>query len=179
MDIIDRIALDLKLDKSYLARIASCSAFYYRDFKIKKRNGDERCLAQPSPELKTLQYWVLNNVLNKIPVSEAACAYKNGTVLVHVKKEGLCQVEPGTVPMKILASCQTNKGLHGSPVWDGKETLAINFRHGRVVRKVHIPSVEDAKLIWQEILEGYPDRAVFWDGKMVVPGGYQGILIEK
>ena len=78
MDIIDRIALDLKLDKSYLARIASRSAFYYRDFKIKKRNGGERYLAQPSPELKTLQYWVLNNVLNKIPVSEAACAYKKG-----------------------------------------------------------------------------------------------------
>mgnify|MGYP003254474777 CR=1 FL=1 len=71
MDIIDRIALDLKLDKSYLDRIASRSSFYYRDFKIKKRNGDERRLAQPSPELKTLQYWVLNNVLNKIPVSEA------------------------------------------------------------------------------------------------------------
>lgn len=32
MDIIDRIALDLKLDKSYLARIASRSSFYYRDF---------------------------------------------------------------------------------------------------------------------------------------------------
>ena len=78
MDIIDRIALDLKLDKSYLARIASRSAFYYRDFKIKKRNGGERYLAQPSPELKTLQYWVLNNVLNKIPVSKAACAYKKG-----------------------------------------------------------------------------------------------------
>ena len=36
MDMINRIALDLKLDKSYLARIASRSAFYYRDFKIKK-----------------------------------------------------------------------------------------------------------------------------------------------
>ena len=78
MDMINRIALDLKLDKSYLARIASRSAFYYRDFKIKKRNGGERYLAQPSPELKTLQYWVLNNVLNKIPVSKAACAYKKG-----------------------------------------------------------------------------------------------------
>ena len=78
MNIIDRIALDLKLDKSYLARIASRSAFYYRDFKIKKRNGGERYLAQPSPELKTLQYWVLNNILNKIPVSKAAYAYKKG-----------------------------------------------------------------------------------------------------
>ena len=125
-----------------------------------------------SPEIKNI------NDKSVVPTG-AACAYKNGTVLVHVKKEGLCQVEPGTVPMKILASCQTNKGLHGSPVWDGKETLAINFRHGRTVRKVYLPSVEDAKVIWSEKLEGYPDRVVFWDGKMVVPGGYQGILVEK
>lgn len=78
MDIIDRIALDLKLDKSYLSRIVSRSAFYYKDFTIPKRNGGERHVAQPSPELKTLQYWVLNNVLNKIPVSKAAYAYKKG-----------------------------------------------------------------------------------------------------
>jgi hypothetical protein len=87
-------------------------------------------------------------------------------------------LEPGAVPAKILAS-KSGGGFNGSPVWDGKETLAINFRHGRTVRKVYLPSVEDAKVIWSEKLEGYPDRVVFWDGKMVVPGGYQGILVEK
>lgn len=86
MDIIDRIAFDHKLDRSYLARIASRSSFYYRDFKIKKRNGSERYLAQPSPELKTLQYWVLNNILTKIPVSECAYAYKKGdSIKKHAK----------------------------------------------------------------------------------------------
>lgn len=78
MDIIDRISLDLKLDKAYLSRIASRSAFYYNDFTIQKRNGGKRYVSQPSPELKTLQYWVLNNILNKLPVSDAAYAYKKG-----------------------------------------------------------------------------------------------------
>lgn len=78
MDIIDRISLDLKLDKAYLSRIVSRSAFYYKDFTIPKRNGDKRHISQPSPELKTLQYWVLNNILNKLSVSTAAYAYKKG-----------------------------------------------------------------------------------------------------
>lgn len=78
MDLIDKIALDLKLDKSYISRIVSRSTFYYKDFTIPKRNGGERRVSQPSPELKTLQYWVLNNILNKIPVSKAAYAYKKG-----------------------------------------------------------------------------------------------------
>ena len=121
----------------------------------------------------------IKNINDKSVVpTGAACVYKDGTVLVHVKQQGLCQLEPGAVPAKILAS-RSGGGFNGSPVWDGKETLAINFRHGRTVRKVYLPSVEDAKVIWSEKLEGYPDRVVFWDGKMVVPGGYQGVLVEK
>lgn len=90
MNIIDKIALDLKLDKLYLSHIASNSAFYYRDFEITKRNGGKRYLAQPSPELKTLQYWVLHNILNKIPVSKAAYAYKKGD---SIKKHALLHSE--------------------------------------------------------------------------------------
>ena len=46
-------------------------------------------------------------------------------------------------------------------------------------KKASIPSVEDAVILWREILEGNPDRAIFWDGKVLVPAGYQGVLIEK
>lgn len=78
MNIIDKIAMELKLDKSYIYRIVSRSALYYKDFTIPKHNGGKRFVAQPSPELKTLQYWVLNNIFNKIAVSKAAYAYKKG-----------------------------------------------------------------------------------------------------
>ena len=78
MNIIDKIASDFKLDNAYILRIVLRSGFYYRDFKIPKHNGGTRDLSQPSPELKALQYWVLNNILNKIEVSDASYAYKKG-----------------------------------------------------------------------------------------------------
>ncbi len=78
MNLIDKIALDLRMDTSYLSRIAERSNFYYRDYKIRKRNGDDRRISQPSPELKTLQYWVVYNIMTYLPVSSAAFAYKKG-----------------------------------------------------------------------------------------------------
>lgn len=78
MNLIDKIALDLKMDYSYLYRIAERSNFYYRDYKIPKKNGDYRAVSQPNPELKTLQYWVIHNVFTYLPVSDAAFAYKKG-----------------------------------------------------------------------------------------------------
>lgn len=78
MNIIEMISADLKIDYSYLSRIAERSSFYYKDYKIPKKNGDKRPVSQPSPELKTLQYWVVRNIFEKIPVSKAAYAYKKG-----------------------------------------------------------------------------------------------------
>lgn len=78
MDLIDKIAIDLRMDSAYLKRIADRSNKYYRDYCIPKNNGGYRRISQPSPELKTLQYWIVYNILNKLPVSDAAFAYKKG-----------------------------------------------------------------------------------------------------
>ncbi|MBO5746187.1 MAG: retron St85 family RNA-directed DNA polymerase [Clostridia bacterium] len=86
MTLIEKISLDLNLDKLYLARIISRSGFYYKDFIIPKKNGGFRRISQPSAELKTLQYWITKNILCKIPISKAACAYKKGD---SIKKHAL------------------------------------------------------------------------------------------
>lgn len=78
MNVIEKIASELNLDYTYLKRISKRSSFYYRDYTIPKRNGDPRYISQPSPELKTLQYWVAHNILKELPVSKAAHAYKKG-----------------------------------------------------------------------------------------------------
>lgn len=78
MNIIERIAVELKLDQVYISRIAERSSYYYKDYTIPKHNGTPRFISQPSPELKTLQYWVLYNIFHKLPVSDAAYAYKKG-----------------------------------------------------------------------------------------------------
>lgn len=78
MNLVEKISLKLILDKKYLSHIVSNSSYYYKEFTISKQNGGKRYIAHPSAELKTLQYWVLRNILDKIPVSRAACAYNKG-----------------------------------------------------------------------------------------------------
>lgn len=78
MNILEKLSLDLKLDISYLNSIVSRSRYYYKDYYVKKKNGGMRQISQPSPELKTLQYWILNNILKKIPISKVAYAYNKG-----------------------------------------------------------------------------------------------------
>lgn len=75
---IDKIAADLCLDRDYIFSVVKRSQFYYRDYYINKRDGGKRQISQPSSELKTLQYWVKNNILSKLPISSSAYAYQKG-----------------------------------------------------------------------------------------------------
>ncbi len=45
---------------------------HYRKFSIPKRNGGVRVISAPMPRLKTAQNWVLENILNKVPIHESA-----------------------------------------------------------------------------------------------------------
>lgn len=76
--IVELIAKDLQLDIAYVRSVISRSSYYYKDYYIPKRNGGRRRIAQASPELKTLQYWVRYNILNHLPISRAAFAYSKG-----------------------------------------------------------------------------------------------------
>ena len=98
MDVIGKLAKDLKLDYTYIEKIVNRADYYYRDYIIPKKNGGERKISQPSAELKTFQYWVLNNILLKLPVSESAVAYKKGdsiknNALKHAKSNYILHVD--------------------------------------------------------------------------------------
>ncbi|MCP4521892.1 MAG: RNA-directed DNA polymerase [Cytophagales bacterium] len=45
---------------------------HYKRYYIQKKSGGTRVISSPMPDLKKLQYWVLENILNQIPVHEAA-----------------------------------------------------------------------------------------------------------
>ncbi|MPM09635.1 hypothetical protein SDC9_55957 [bioreactor metagenome] len=84
--LIEKIAYDLNLDPSYVSNIVDNSQFLYKSYYIPKKNGGERLVQQPSPELKTLQYWVIENILVFLPISNAAMAYRKGS---SIKKNAL------------------------------------------------------------------------------------------
>jgi RNA-directed DNA polymerase len=64
--------------EEYVRGAAYASPLFYRKFKIKKRSGEDREIAEPMPSLKEIQDWIYRNILLRIPVSPAAKAFVPG-----------------------------------------------------------------------------------------------------
>lgn len=69
--------------KEYLKKAALHTSYFYRNFEITKKNGKKRPISEPLPSLKEIQIWILENILEKVPVSPFAKAYKPGTRLIE------------------------------------------------------------------------------------------------
>ena len=48
------------------------SVNHYQRFTIPKKSGGERLISAPMPRLKRAQYWVLDNILARVPLHDAA-----------------------------------------------------------------------------------------------------------
>lgn len=55
---------------------------HYRRFVIAKKTGGERLISAPMPRLKRAQYWLLDNILQKIPLHDAAHGFRKGRSIV-------------------------------------------------------------------------------------------------
>jgi len=45
---------------------------HYKRFYMQKKSGGKRLISAPMPRLKSAQYWILENILYKVPLHEAA-----------------------------------------------------------------------------------------------------------
>lgn len=55
---------------------------HYRRFTLPKKSGGERTISAPMPRLKRAQYWVLDNLLAKVPCHAAAHGFLPGRSIV-------------------------------------------------------------------------------------------------
>jgi len=62
-------------------RTASTTSHYVR-FLLPKKTGGTRLISAPLPRLKAAQTWVLDNLLKKVPVHEAAHGFREGRSIV-------------------------------------------------------------------------------------------------
>jgi retron-type reverse transcriptase len=74
---------------SFERRVSRIS--HYRRFAMPKKTGGERIISAPMPRVKRLQYWVLDNILAKVPLHPAAHGFIPGRSIVsnaqpHVDK---------------------------------------------------------------------------------------------
>jgi RNA-directed DNA polymerase len=59
----------------YIDRSIKYTNYFYRYYKIPKKNGKLREISEPLPSLKEIQKWILREILNKCPVSKYSKAY--------------------------------------------------------------------------------------------------------
>lgn len=62
----------------YIHRMSNSPIHFYRTFSIRKSSGKLREISEPLPDLKSIQKWILTEILNNIPVSAFAKAYTTG-----------------------------------------------------------------------------------------------------
>lgn len=59
---------------------------HYTRFKISKKTGEERIISAPMPNLKSAQRWILENILEKLEVHNAAHGFcKNRSIVTNAK----------------------------------------------------------------------------------------------
>lgn len=74
---------------------------------------------------------------------------------------------------------EDGKGFYGFPTWDGGRNLALTARLRKEISMVDVPEDYKPLLLWSESTTGYPETPIFWKKKLLVPCGYQGLLIQK
>jgi RNA-directed DNA polymerase len=78
--LIELMSEELQLPITYLQSRAKSASHLYRTYEIHKRGGGSRTIHHPSIELKTLQRWLLHNVIESLPVMEGVVfAYRKKT----------------------------------------------------------------------------------------------------
>lgn len=76
--LVDQIVRSTQFEKSELLRLAQNASRHYKVYTIPKRSGERRPIAHPSRELKAVQRWIVKVVIQRLPVHDAATAYRKG-----------------------------------------------------------------------------------------------------
>lgn len=87
MNIKKTIAADISIPDGLIDEAVKSARIHVKIFKINKRNGGSREIFHPSKKLKTIQYWLIHNVFNQMPVHEASMAYRNDISILHNAKK--------------------------------------------------------------------------------------------
>lgn len=79
------------------SRTASEVSHYIR-FKVPKKTGGMRVISAPMPKLKRAQYWILENILYKIPVHKSAHGFVQSKSILtnakpHIKPDLLINID--------------------------------------------------------------------------------------
>ena len=129
-------------------------------------SGSKPVLAGNTPDA-TLYSW-----------TDGACALGDKLLLVKRGKYSLLDPNERRNASNLPAYGVDGLRLAGRPSAGGN-LLALSSRHERWVRVLDITDIKNPRLKRQYSLSGNPGACAFWNGRVVIPAGYQGLLVER
>lgn len=130
---------------------------------------------------------IIRSAVNTSGLNGGCTAWKGDRLLLSSKGE-LLYLQPGQPEnpdgshwrgVPIRSDAGGGPVRDGQPVWDGGRLLSMTARISKQVWKLDMTDENEPKVIWSEKLVGHPDLSAFHKGRILVPCGYQGLLIEK
>ena len=73
--LLERVQNELQVPLAVVENVGLTASHRYYTYQIKKKDGGYRTINHPARELKTLQRWLLRNIIEKMPIHDAATAY--------------------------------------------------------------------------------------------------------
>lgn len=81
--ILEKLSADLDVSVTYLISLARTASHQYKTYTIPKRSGGLRTIHHPSRRLKAVQRWIAENIIKRLPLHEAATAYRLGQSILR------------------------------------------------------------------------------------------------
>lgn len=110
--------------------------------------------------------------------TDGACALGERLLVVKRGKYTLLEPNDRRTLSELPAYGIEGVRLAGRPSVSG-DLMAVAQRHTRRVCVVDIGDPARPKLKREYSLTGHPGACAFWHGKVVIPAGYQGLLVER
>ena len=78
-------------DQHYLYAATNVKNSFYRYYSIPKRNGGLRPIAEPLPDLKRVQRWIVNNILSRMAPHPTSTAFHPNCNIINNATPHLCK----------------------------------------------------------------------------------------
>ncbi|KYN66110.1 retron St85 family RNA-directed DNA polymerase [Pantoea agglomerans] len=120
MDIVEYLAQGVFLSEKDFLSYVNTMPRRYKQFTVKKRNGEDRLIAQPARTVKTLQMVVVSLLKNHLNIHEAAMAYVKGKSIkdnanAHVQNKFILKMDFRnfflSIKPDIFLACIEKQGL--------------------------------------------------------------------
>ena len=111
--LLEYISENMLLEPQFIEMLAKSASKRYKKTFIKKKDGSDRIIHQPSRELKAIQRVIHNDILSKLPVSRKTCTRPLPDF--RFDEERLL-LPPTSVTARLMPRCPTESSLRNSHV---------------------------------------------------------------